>query len=106
MPSGRRGDDVTQGGERSGAAAEPDRKLGKRVPRETRCLLLVPDVNVSLETNTDGRYSSPPRREEPLRQSACPDASALSSPSSKVQRGVCTPRGCGPEMLSFKKSTP
>ena len=94
------------GSELSGAIIESDRKLEKRVPRETRCLLLVPDVNVSLEMNTDVRYSLSPRREEPLRQSGCPDGSALSSPSSKVQCGVFTPRGWGPEMLPFKKSIP
>lgn len=83
----------------TGAIIESDRKLEKRVPRETRCLLLVPDVNVSLEMNTDVRYSLSPRGDAPLRQSGGPDGSVLSSPASKVQfAGGLTPGGWGPEM--------
>ena len=86
------------GSELTGAIVESDRKLEKRVPRETRCLLLVPVVNVSLEMNTDVRYSLSPRRDAPVGQSGCPDCSALSSPASKVQFGGLTPGGWGPEM--------
>lgn len=57
----------------AGAIIESDRKLAKRVPRETRCPLPVPDVNVSLEMKTDVRYSLSARRDAPLRPSGCPD---------------------------------
>ena len=61
------------GSELTGAIVESDRKLENRVPGETRCLLLVPVVNVSLEMNTAVRYCLSPRRDAPVRQSGCPE---------------------------------
>lgn len=90
----------------AGAIIESDRKLAKRVPRETRCPLPVPDVNVSLEMKTGVRYSLSARRDAPLRPSGWPDGPALRSPSSEVQCRAFTPRGRGAEMWYIKESIP